>query len=150
MDILQVAKDFGWLAAIILFVIREVWPQAFGFLKSTWQKQSDLEIEKMRLNMQDGIDQAKADRDDRVAERQFRHELDERQIKAYEKLVETSQLQAQLLVTMNERINQLALKQNTMQAFLVDAVAQMRERMAVNHPPTQKLPPSGPFIKEDE
>lgn len=137
MEFLQILENYGWIGVIILFFIDKVWPRAFDIFKG----RADLSNEEMRLKMQQGIEEAKAERDARAAERQFRHELDERQIKAYEKLVETTQLQAQLLVTMNERLNQLTLKQNTMNSFIVDAVAQMRERMAINHPPIQKLPP---------
>lgn len=141
MEILQALEKYGWAGVFILFILQIVWPQAFNIFKS----RSDLSMEEMRVKMQQDAEEAKAERDARAAERQFRHELDERQVRAYEKLVETTQLQAQLLVTMNERMNQLTLKQNTMNAFLVDAVAQMRERVAINHPPTQKLSP-----KEDE
>lgn len=134
MDILQTLRDFGWIGVLLIFLIQVVWPQAFNLFKN----RAELGMEEMKMEMELQREESKTEREERAAERQFRHVLDERQVKAYEKLVETAQVQAQLLVSLNERLNQIDAKQQALNMFIVDAVAQMRERVSSMHPPKTK------------
>lgn len=116
MDIAQLGKEYGWSIAMLIFILDKVYPQAFSWFTKSQQKKFTRELE-----------EAKAERDDRIAERQFRHDLDERQVKAYEELVRSNQLQAQLLITLNERMNTLNTTQNNMSRFLNESIAHMME-----------------------
>ena len=123
-------KDYGWAAAIFLFIAREIWPQAFSVFAKTHQKKVDAQMAALKSKQDGEIEAAKAEREERAAERMFRHGLDERQVKAYEELVKSNQLQVQLLITMNERMNTLNTAQNNLTRFLTDAISEMRGTIA--------------------
>lgn len=123
MDIAQLGKEYGWSIAMLIFILDKVYPQMFSWFTKSQQKKFAKELEEV-----------KAEREDRIAERQFRHEqdarrasLEERQVKAYEELVKSNQLQAQLLITLNERMNTLNTTQNNMSRFLNESIAHMME-----------------------
>lgn len=134
MDWLNAIKDFGWLGFLILFAIREVWPQA----KSTYQQQANLRVENMRMDREKELEQLKADREERANDLEFRRAMNERLTAAYEALVKAHQEQTLVLTAINERLNQMVALQQIISTHLVDATANMRETVAKLHP---EMPP---------
>lgn len=130
MEWLNVVKDFGWLGLLILFIIREIWPQA----KNTLQRQADIKMENMRLDREKELEQLKADREERASDLAFRRAINERLTAAYEELVKAHQAQTLVLTAINERLNQMVALQQLISTHLVDATSNMRETVARLHP----------------
>lgn len=83
----------------------------------------DADLDTMRAQQQ-------VERDSREEERVFRHEVDKRNVEAFEKLVVATQQQANLLITLAERMATLNLSQTLLTTFLTESLASMRERIA--------------------
>lgn len=120
------------MLALVLFIAREVWPQMFSFYSKNHNRQVEAKLETIKIEQQDEIKNANAERDARMAEREFRHKYEERQIAAYEKIVEISQTHANLLVAINGQLSQISVGQQTLTSFMIENIASMRERLAAN------------------
>lgn len=130
MEFLQILKDYGIIAVIVLFIIDKFWP----FWRKSYIQQAEARAEELRLQRQAELESIKAENEERAADRAHRQGMEARLTAAYEQLVKTQEAQSVLLASMNERMNQIVLLQQTMSNHLVEATANMRETVARLHP----------------
>jgi len=116
---------FGFYGLLIFYLLDKIYPQWSGFFLSARTKKQDSDLERLR-------EEQRSERDSREIDRVFRREVDERHIKAFENLVSTSQQQAQLLVSLAERMNQLNTNQMALTTFLTESLASVRKKVAID------------------
>ena len=116
-------EKYGIYGLLIFYILDKIYPQWSSFFLSARTKKMDANLETMRAQQQ-------IERDSREEERVFRHDVDKRNVEAFEKLVFSSQQQANLLVTLAERMAQLNTSQTMLSTFLTESLASMREKIA--------------------
>ena len=130
MEFLQILKDYGLLAVIVLFIIDKIWP----FWRKSYIQQSEARADELRIQRQAELEAIKAENEERTADRLHRQNMEDRLTAAYEQLVKTQEAQSLLLTSLNERMNQIVLLQQTLSNHIMEATANMRETVARLHP----------------
>jgi len=118
-------EKYGIYGLLIFYILDKIYPQWSSFFLSTRTKKQDSDVETLR-------DEQRSEREIREAERVFRHNVDKRNVEAFEKLVISSQQQANLLVTLAERMTQLNTNQMALTTFLTESLASVRKKVAID------------------
>lgn len=131
MDIFTVAKDFGWLAVIVGWVLNMFFPRLWTFLTDkvfparAKERARKLEQEEKDAQVKREVEvtllKAKLDREMRAEE--SRIENDKRLATAMEQM-------ALAITANNERVSNIASGLDRLTDFTVDAVGDMREKVA--------------------
>jgi hypothetical protein len=143
MNPLDPLREYGWIAVFVLFLIDRVWPWFSNLFTTQTHQRSKIAAEQALAAIQSEAEQRQAEREARAEERTFRHQIDERQVRAYEKLVDAQQQMAQLQATTNERIQSMLNAQSTLSSFMVESVIAMRETVGLLHPEGKALGQAG-------
>lgn len=120
----DILKQYGLYGVVVYLIVERLFPQWSSFFISNRSKKMDADLDTMRSQQQ-------IERDSREAERVFRHDIDKRNLEAFERLVISSQQQTNILVTLTERMTQLNINQATLTTFLTESLSSMRERIAI-------------------
>jgi len=140
MDLFAPLREYGWIGVLVLFLLREFWPWFRDLFASEQKKKEKIAAEKAKVDSERALASIHEDQDSRreeralrQEERHFRHQVDERQVVAFEKQSEALQRMVALQETMNERQGQMIAAQNTMSNFVVESVIAMKETVAQMH-----------------
>lgn len=135
-------EKYGWGAVLLLWIAEKSAPVISRFFSRVVfpsrvkAEQAKIEQEKQILSAK--LEAERLETEARIKEREWRHEIDERQIRAFEKLVELNSNQTQLLTVLNERQSQLIMNTSQLSTYVMGAVQDMKEQVREFHPQKPK------------
>lgn len=131
---MEIVKEYGWVGFTVLWILNTLYPDMFKFLRKRSEDKRLAEIEAIKAKQNEEFEEARAERDERKAERQFRHDIDERNAKSQEKLVEVVQAMSAVMVRLDEKVTIVQASQSAMGEMMTTAIMQMNSAVSRFHP----------------